>query len=301
MIRIIAICLLLMSGVAYSADPAPTPAKGFNQTQTQPEKNQQRAAQDKRGTKNFPIVVEILPAKDADEKSAHDETYEKEKSTNDSIIALGTVALAIFTFLLFLYTTKLVSDGRDTARKELRAYVALDDIYFRWIPNPNDPADRRRIVKPLKTSPKIPPRPRIRVKNYGHTPANNMTIRINGQVCAVKRDTANKKSLPMFESTYDGRDYQPPMQMLAPTQVYGVWVHLQDRARFDPHKEGYDPEVSALVIYGAITYEDIYNRWWVTRFCYVYDGYNRFVPHTDYNCEQQYKSQKDALDSLTYI
>ncbi len=74
-------------------------------------------------------------------------------------ILVVTFALALYTYWLWDSTSELVREAADTARKELRAYVALDDIYFRWNrSNPLDEYDRKDIVK---SDP--PQRPRIRV------------------------------------------------------------------------------------------------------------------------------------------
>lgn len=197
---------------------------------------------------------------------------------NGTVIALFTIVIGVFTLALFI-------DGRDKARKELRAYIALDDIYFRWKANATDPADRRQIQDDH------PHRPRIRVKNFGHTPATNMTVRINGMMTTMGAD---------FDRVYEGREYPAPRQMLAPTQKYGVWVHLHGDMKFDPHAP-YDPDKELLVVHGAISYEDIYHRWWITRFCYCYDGANRFLPYTHYNHEEEYKNEEEALDSLSYV
>ena len=38
--------------------------------------------------------------------------------------------------------------------------------------------------------------------------------------------------------------------------------------------------------YGRVVYHDIYSGWWVTKFCYRYEGDGSFVPHGDYNNEE---------------
>ena len=54
-----------------------------------------------------------------------------------------------------------------------------------------------------------------------------------------------------------------------------------------------------LTVYGRVIYRDIYDRWWVTRFCYLYlEGtINRFSPYGDYNREDQkpYDTYEAAL------
>src|SRR5262249_51673089 len=76
----------------------------------------------------------------------------------EEIVAVGTVFIALFTVILafataFLYfaTRDLVEGAEDTAKRQLRAYVFLDQM---------------TIADPMGT-PKIS----IRIKNYGSTPA----------------------------------------------------------------------------------------------------------------------------------
>ena len=42
----------------------------------------------------------------------------------------------------------------------------------------------------------------------------------------------------------------------------------------------------ALMENGRLVYHDIYGAWWVTKFCYRYEGDGGFVPHGDYNNEE---------------
>jgi hypothetical protein len=216
----------------------------------------------------------------------------------DKSIKVSDAALVVLTFAIAAFTGGLLWEEFHKSRKELRAYVALDDMYFRWIANPSDPQDRSNIVP--RRSMQRPPRPRIRIKNFGDTPAHDVMVRINGFLYegVILEDILQAATLPV-PIVYEGRDYPAPRQMLAPTQKYGVWVHLQGDMQFDPHAF-YSPDLMALVVHGAIIYMDIYERWWVTRFCYVYDGENRFLPHSDYNGEQQYESRQQAVESLPY-
>src|SRR6266853_1712287 len=227
-----------------------------------------------------------------------DGTAESNKEPPETYVAFGKslkvtdTALAIFTLLIAYFTIELFLDGRDKAKKELRAYVALDDIYFRWNRSSTDPEDRSDIVKGTGRAPRTP---RIRVLNFGKTPANNMTIRINGTKADLKES---------FPKTYLGRDHKVPRQMLSPTQRFGVWVPVS--AEFNPDEAG-DPNGRVRFVYGSIIYEDIYKRWWVNHFCYFYDPdpstKNRFIPHTEYNHEdeKEYSSEDAARNSLTYI
>lgn len=70
-------------------------------------KSKNVSATDQRGTKAAPLVIEVLPPSNANEVAEKQEKHEREKTTNERLIAYGTVALAFFTFFLMLYTAKL--------------------------------------------------------------------------------------------------------------------------------------------------------------------------------------------------
>jgi len=57
-------------------------------------------------------------------------------------------------------------------------------------------------------------------------------------------------------------------------------------------------------IFGAIIYQDVFKRWWVTHFCYHYDvdpkSKNRFIPHSQYNYEKYHWLKWTAKKSLRY-
>lgn len=127
MLRISAILALLVAGGAYSQSqpPAPSPTKGSQQPQAQSKNAKQPTAPDQRGTEKSPLVVKTLPAPNAEAKAKREADQEKEKATNDKLIAYSTVAIAVITFFLALYTAKLWratvklgSDAKDAADRQ---------------------------------------------------------------------------------------------------------------------------------------------------------------------------------------
>lgn len=87
------------------------------------------------GSVDRPLSVKIMPAKDAETKTAEEEKNRKEKAhedrwlTNSTILLSGvTTILAIFTGGLWYATYKLVSEAKDTAERQLRPYVTMDDM-----------------------------------------------------------------------------------------------------------------------------------------------------------------------------
>ena len=66
-------------------------------------------------------------------------------------------------------------------------------------------------------------------------------------------------------------------QLLHPVQAYTVALAAAPLYRIG--KPGF-------FTYGRIVYHDIYNDWWVTKFCFRYEGDGSFIPHGDYNNEE---------------
>lgn len=286
--RWLLLSLALVLGAAQSEPPTKESGK---QQDNQPTKSGEEKA-DKNKVTSQPFAPASIQGvtKPKDENTGAKGTKKHQwydtffEHPTEWLLALFNGLLVFYTARLWFSTKDLVEGAEDTARKELRAYVALDDIFFRWMLKPSQPGDRTIIHE------NHPPRPRIKVKNFGHTPAVNMTVRINGQWTTMNAP---------FDKTYEGRNYPAPKQMLAPTQEYETWAHMQGGREFKP-LSFYDPNLELIVVYGAITYEDIYHRWLVTRFCYAYDGANRFIPYTDYNREDVYECERAALASLSY-
>ena len=164
------------------------------------------------------------------------------------LLALVAVALAIYTARLWKATAALLGDVRDTARKELRAYVALDDIFF------SEAGESAAGVH------------KLRIRNYGQTPASRMSI-----WCERATHLPQEGVKPFYDSPLvDG-------QLLHPVQAFTLGLSAAPLYRIG--KPGF-------FTYGRIIYHDIYDQWWVTKFCYRYEGDGSFVPHGDYNAEE---------------
>jgi hypothetical protein len=170
--------------------------------------------------------------------------------------------LVIFTGLLCLVTGGLIYVGvrqefhlRDTARKELRAYVALNTI------------SHDRAAGPL----------RIRIQNYGKTPAHHVSVVqfvfAEAQVSSYKHPATNS-------------DDTLANQMLHPGQSFN---HDVSAGASNPTIEASLGNGRVIYVYGRIDYMDIYKRWWVTYFCEIYNPGlpedRRCSPHAYHNYE----------------
>jgi hypothetical protein len=221
----------------------------------------------------FPSSVNVSVGGKLDIKSSRDEPKKHEEPTNyaewlisgfTGLLVVVTAALASYTALLWGSTKRLMEGAEDTARRQLRAYVAFEAAYRRTDGNNWDGGGHT-----LK----------VRVKNYGDTPAHEMTIWF--------KFVEFKPPDVGFNPTYLPTDKISEPQMLHPTQEFNliattsyVFTGEVNRARGDDMGDNY--------IFGRIVYRDIFDNWWSTCFCYEYEGGERFRPHGDYNKEENY-------------
>jgi hypothetical protein len=164
------------------------------------------------------------------------------------VLAFVSLGVAIFAARLWKTTTALLKETQDTARKELRAYVALDEIFF------SEADDTAAGVH------------KLRIRNYGQTPAYRLSI-----WCERASHLPQEGVKPFYDAPIvDG-------QLLHPVQAYTLTLAGAPLYRIG--KPGF-------FTYGRLIYHDIYEQWWVTKFCFRYEGDDTFVPHGDYNHEE---------------
>ena len=154
-----------------------------------------------------------------------------------------TARLVRFTKNLWESTNKLVVGSEDTAKIQLRAYVAIESVTYTVDP---------------------PRFPKIEIRNYGKSPAYDVTIRTGAKIISCGEDVSTLETAQLAEP-----------QMICPDQIFG-------RHSVFSMEHGGDEKFH---MYGGIYYRDIYNRWWVTRFCFFHESPNRFVVNGNYNRE----------------
>jgi hypothetical protein len=89
-------------------------------------KGQTAASQNERGTERAPIVVKVLPAKNADEIADDNRKREDDKASNDRIVAISAASLTVVTILLVIFTARpwsathtLVGSAERASREQL--------------------------------------------------------------------------------------------------------------------------------------------------------------------------------------
>ncbi|HYL49099.1 MAG TPA: hypothetical protein VET84_07010 [Stellaceae bacterium] len=194
------------------------------------------------------------------------------------ILAITLSALIVYTGL----TAYQACIARDTARRQLRAYVGLQRLELE-LPSLNDPN-----YKPMKDEPGavFTDFQVTFIKNFGATPAFNVSI------------FTNCTAIPFLGKLPDGFNYPIPpdrpsvlgitsRQTLYPGQEVVSRVRILDVNNF---KQAIAKSKS-LYLWGTINYTDIYDRRWSSYFCFVYEPWrpagSRWIPYEEHNGEKQ--------------
>ena len=245
MLRIVVLFLALgVAGLAYSADPAAVPFKRPQEPQVQSQKSQQTTFQEKRGTHQSPLVIEILPAKDADEKTRHERESENKKVFNDTIMAGATVALAvitsflaIFTWKLWRATGKLVESGENTARTELRAYVKMFHL-----------APGLEVERPSGLFTMT-----VKIKNFGRTPAKVTDILLRPRILA------NGELLPEIPDYSRARE-QKSLHAFLVTEEDFIYNNPEAFSMGEQNVPDVDNGTKKLYVFGYVDYIDAFEQ-----------------------------------------
>jgi len=247
--------LLLLCGVGICAElipPTPSPLNNIQEKQTAAKHSNLITNTEQNVRFVNPIAVSILPAPNAETKAATQEKAEEKKAFNDRLIACSTVilalvttALAIFTAFLWKATNKLVGSTKDTAERQLRAYINISHGKVLYI---NDP--QNRIFQ-------------LDIKNFGQTPAYEVSTVFK---CIV-REYPLGKSNPLESVTSEEHQI---FSVLGPTCEYR-------RDMIAPYNgEWVEPKIidgsAAIYGFGEIRYRDAFGVQRVTEFRYMCQG-----------------------------
>lgn len=156
------------------------------------------------------------------------------------VLAIVTLILALGTLGLWFVTRRLVKAAENTAERQLRAYVFLDNAFFE-----NSGTDTWTI--------------RYRIKNFGQTPAHKV------EVADIVKVVEWKGKGTMIPQPIDGM----PLGSMAPGgDFFDNDPVLADRC--NPHDLA--SGVNAIYLVGIIKYTDVFkvDRW--TRFQYYIGG-----------------------------
>jgi hypothetical protein len=157
---------------------------------------------------------------------------------HEEILAAFTILLAIFTFALWVSTSKLARDAEiasaktinimeNTAKKELRAYVGQESVSISYIPN----GKRIEIV----------------IKNFGKTIAKKVVINILVSTPHVINEGGNNSGVQSVGSYIN----RPNITDIGVVMPNGTWTIRTDFERAEENIE--------IFINGKIDYIDVFD------------------------------------------
>lgn len=229
--RWIILSLVFIWNISYSiGQPQPKPAQPHTATKTE-----------QYGTDEKPLTVKILSTPDAETKAAKEEQYREEKASEDRAISVATIwlagittVLAFFTATLWLSTRKLVMCTEKTAHRQLRAHVFPESVEISNIGAFD--ASGNDCVK-------------IRIKNYGQTPAYKCT-------CERKYDIFDFPVRIFPELKISPNDPAPSLIDIPPGGFYETSITYKRPAN-DVRSDVING-IKAIYVYGVIEYEDAF-------------------------------------------
>jgi len=175
------------------------------------------------------------------------------------------------TFALWRATQRLVGGTEQTARRQLRAYVAVERISF-VIRRMHIGSHVIGMVDPNQITGNLALHP----KNYGETPAFDVSIHCLVSLAGVSQISPDE-SLVGRQMLHPGMTYEQPIE-------HGIAGNAYE---------------FSFGVFGHIVYRDIFRRWYRTNFCYNHIPTNVFTPEDGRNQEKgPYDCEADALKDV---
>jgi hypothetical protein len=182
-------------------------------------------------------------------------------------VKVADTAIILLTFSIALFTGGLLREEKDRSRKELRAYVGLENISFKINHWESTRGPNFSIYFDIIE---------FTVKNYGRTRANEVQVFFN---------SAKQFPLGPVSNFYHGT--KVGKQMIHP----GMEIKISPFSPPSPKED--------FCYWGYIIYCDIYRQWWRTNFCYTHEAdSNEFITAADRNYESgPHKTEQAARNT----
>jgi hypothetical protein len=251
----IAACLCVPP-IAYGQSPE-KPKEAPKQTK------KAAGTKDERGSKQSPLIVDVLPPADAQQVARERREHEQAQLRYDGLTGWGTVALAGFTALLWLFTgamwittRRMARDAKDTSERNLESLEQIERAYV-FVKFEVTPHKNLGDLSPGEVT--------LIFANRGKTPATLTGFR--GAIVASEKPltsvpTEAKTDFPKAWAVASGRDFEYPMPV--PLSI-----------------DAEDIRTGKTTIYccGVVSYQDIFKKPRETGFCwrYIVKGH-QFVP-----------------------
>jgi hypothetical protein len=148
----------------------------------------------------------------------------------DELVAVFTIVLALSTIYLWFATGDLVRGAERTAKRQLRAYVGVDEVSITGV---------ERDKKPMIY---------VRIKNYGQTPAYSVKY---------WADIVIAKKLPV-ESAFEDRKWSGE-SVLDPSSTFGIYSETTDVLPADD-ADAIGSDTQRIYFMARLVYRDAFGK-----------------------------------------
>jgi len=254
--------IMMGTAAAQSQPPAPSTGKPGKPPQDQPRRREQPPASDERGTENSPVAVKIIPAPKTETEAAQDKAERDAKAATERRMVWLTGALVLVGLiqaLVFFIQARRLRETidatrdttdvmRDTAQRQLRAYVFVHKIVVENIFDPDSPVTH------------------IILKNTGLTPAYKLTAWAGMDI----------REYPLRGPFDFLIDPVLPKHILPAKGLLNKYVYTMlrrpRRAISAQEQVALRTTTTALYVFGEISYEDAFTTNWTTTFRFMIGG-----------------------------
>jgi hypothetical protein len=234
---------------AQSQPPIPTATEPTEQQQSKSSTHNREAKNRPRGTEGVPVFVKVLPADDAQQKGAEIAQTEKDDAAREWWAVGADIAIAVLTLVIALISLGLYLVAKDTARRQLRAYVFTD-------PDKSLASFRFAVGEPLKAM--------LQIKNTGQTPAYDLVVlrgyAIEPRPIREDFDFTIKRVGVAGQIVPAGATHYWPLSNISGDTDQPIPAEV-----FNAVRNG----VCDLYIFGRIEYRDAFGKQCWTNFCKV--------------------------------
>lgn len=251
MLRVLSLSLVFLYSAAYASEPpSPTPSKSIAKPQSNTDERHDNSKTNNHSSIAATTVIEISPSSVLKIEPSEKEEERHGYSSAEwwlvwitGALAAITLGLAFFTLKLWRTTGDLVREAKDTAKRQLRAYISLGNPHFDGVDS--------TITIPLH--------------NTGQTPAHYVCGKINWQGVMGDDDLPEEFEYADMEDTLSG-----PFKSqftLGTNKDKGMVFNLP----IEHLRRVHNGEIGTF-FYGHIDYFDIFNNPHTSTFCYRYFG-----------------------------
>lgn len=124
-LKFLLLLLIMLPVYIHSQEPPPRPFKDIQKPQHNTTEIHKSTNNNHQETEKLPMVVKALPSDSTNKQTQKKTNNEHEKSFYDKLIAWSTALLAVITAVLAFFTYRLWASIRDTAKRQLRAYIFM--------------------------------------------------------------------------------------------------------------------------------------------------------------------------------